>query len=188
MMRGDCYEAEGASAASSREAFLGLGSNLGDRAATLALALRMLDARDDCEVLQLSSVYETEPVGMIDQPAFLNMVAQVRSELQPEELLDALQEIESRLGRVRTVADGPRTIDLDILLYEDLRVSSPRLTVPHPELVRRQFVLVPLAEIAPHLPLPGGRTAQEMSAGESAAVRRLGSLEEVAPDSRAGSA
>lgn len=185
-MRGEYCEAEGASDAESREAFLGLGSNLGDRVETLRAALRRLHAHEGISVLELSSVYETEPVGSVEQPAFLNMVARVRTELAPERLLDALQQIEQALGRTRTVRRGPRTIDLDILLIEDLRISTPRLTVPHREMTRRQFVLAPLAEIAPGLELPGGSTAGDLSDGESVAVRRLGRLEDLVEDADTG--
>ncbi len=157
-------------------AFLGLGSNLGNRARTLAAALRMLDAHTGLELRQVSSVYETAPLGVTDQPWFLNMVARLDCGLAPMELLDAVQEVERRLGRVRARRWGPRSMDVDLLLLGDLSIQTPRLTVPHPELARRQFVLVPLAEIAPDLVLPGGRTAGDLAEGESETVRRLGPL------------
>jgi len=107
------------------------------------------------EISRVSSLYETAPVGVTDQPDFLNAVAAVRTGLGPEETLDALLHIENQMGRVRTQRWGPRVIDLDLLLYGGERVSLPRLTVPHPRLRERAFVLVPLAEIAPELRLPG---------------------------------
>jgi len=162
-----------------RPAYLGLGANIGRRARALADALALLDATDGLAPAAASSVYETEPVGVTEQPRFLNLVARLDCRLSPEELLAAVQQVERRLKRVRTRRWGPRTIDVDILLIGDERIETPALTVPHPEMTRRQFVLVPLAEIAPEVALPGGRTAGELSAGESAAVRRLGTLAEV---------
>ena len=113
------------------------------------------------EIIRVSSLYETAPVGVTDQPDFLNAVAAVQTGLGPLETLDALLHIENQMGRVRTERWGPRVIDLDLLLYGGERVSSPGLTVPHPRLRERAFVLVPLAEIAPELRLPGdgGRAA-----------------------------
>ena len=185
-MRGEYHEAEEARSDNPREAFLGLGANLGDRAGTLAAALQMIADIEGVGVLEQSSVYETEPVGVTDQPPFLNMVARVRLQLAPEELLDALQEIERALGRTPTVRHGPRAIDLDVLLIDDLQISTSRLTIPHPELHRRQFVVVPLAEIAPELALPGGATTGDLSAGESSAVRRLGPIDAVVASTAGG--
>lgn len=167
------------------DAWLGLGSNLGHRAHMLAAAL---DALEECAGLDLvaaSSVYETDPVGVTEQPAFLNMVAHFRCALEPRALLDAIQAAESELKRIRTHRWGPRTIDIDVLLLGDLHIRTERLTVPHPEMTNRQFVLVPLAELAPDLPLPGGCTVSEMAEPESDAVRRLGTLDEVLGRERA---
>jgi 2-amino-4-hydroxy-6-hydroxymethyldihydropteridine diphosphokinase len=161
------------------DAWLGLGSNLGRRARMLAGALDALAETEGLESVDASSVYETEPVGVTDQPAFLNMVARFRCSLSPEELLAAVQAVESKLRRIRTRRWGPRTIDVDILLLGDLAVETERLTVPHPELTNRQFVLVPLAELAPDLSLPGGSTAGELAEPGSEAVQRLGTLDEV---------
>ena len=174
-------EAEGTRRDQSREVYLGLGANVGHRALTLARAVDLLAHAEGVEALDASSVYETAPVGITDQPPFLNMVVRIRSALSPEALLELAQETEQRLGRVRTVRWGPRTLDIDILLIGDLRGETDALTGPHPELQKRQFVLVPLAELAPDLPLPGGRTAGELSAGESDDVHRIGSLAEVSP-------
>jgi len=169
----------GQATAPPRDAYLALGANLGDRARSLAEALQLLDATLGMTLRAVSSVYETAPVGVTDQPAFLNLVARFECRLSPEELLAVAQEIERRLGRVRGRRWGPRAIDIDLLLLGDETVDQPRLTIPHPELTRRQFVLVPLAEIAPELVLPGGRAAAELSAGESDTVRRLGALAEL---------
>ena len=186
MMRGQYHEAERAKRAKSRIAFLGLGSNLGNRIESLKTALKLLGELEGISVTGLSSVYETAPVDVIDQPAFLNMVARVTCELAPEELLDALQGIERKLGRTRTVRRGPRTIDLDILLIDDLQIGTERLQVPHPEITRRQFVLVPLAELSPDITVPGGATVGSIAGGESDAVRRLGSLEDLLEDTCGG--
>jgi 2-amino-4-hydroxy-6-hydroxymethyldihydropteridine diphosphokinase len=127
-------------------AYVGLGANLGDRLATLRTATeRLADAGD---ISLVSSVYETEPWGYVDQPAFLNAAVALDTWLEPEELLDALHLIEAELGRVRAFPNAPRTIDLDLLLFDDRVIETPKLKVPHPRLHERAFVLVPLTEIA----------------------------------------
>ncbi len=128
--------------------FLGLGSNVGDRDAMLDRAVERLGARG-FRLTGASSRYETEPVGGPPQDWYLNMVVRGETSLSPEELLAACLETESELGRVRIVANGPRTLDADILLYGDAVRSAPALTLPHPRLHQRRFVLVPLAELAP---------------------------------------
>ncbi len=136
-------------------AAIALGSNLaspvGDRAATLHSALAAMKTLG--EVLAASSFFYTEPVGYLDQPLFLNAAALLRTDLAPLDLLHALMAIEREHGRDRShgIAKGPRTLDLDLLLYDELVMASPELTVPHPEMHRRVFVLQPLAEIAPSL-------------------------------------
>ncbi len=131
-------------------AYVGLGANLGDREKAIRRASELLDA------IRLSTIRETEPWGYVDQPAFLNAVVEVDTELTPRGLLDRLLEIESALGRTRDGPRyGPRTIDLDLLLYGDERVDEPGLTVPHPRLHERLFVLEPLAELAPDAEVPG---------------------------------
>jgi len=136
-------------------AYVSLGSNLGDRAGNLLLGIRgMLDAGH--EVTRLSQIYETEPVETFAQPIFLNMVAELRVEarLKPEELLEQFLGVEQLLGRTRDSIKGPRTIDLDLLLYGEELVNNQRLTLPHPHLHRRRFVLVPLTELCPNLEHP----------------------------------
>ena len=135
-----------------QNAYVGLGSNLGDRAAYLLLAIRgMLDAGFD--VIRLSSIYETEPVDHQDQPAFLNLVAEVRGSTlpAPDQMMARLLRIEYALGRTRDVAKGPRTIDLDLLIFKDHQSDTEFLTLPHPRLPARRFVLVPLVELVPNL-------------------------------------
>jgi 2-amino-4-hydroxy-6-hydroxymethyldihydropteridine diphosphokinase len=136
------------------KAFIGLGSNLGERETHVRLALDDLARMPETRLVRASSLYDTEPVGEVDQPNFLNAVAQIDTELTARQLLWNLQLIERRLGRVRTRRWGPRTIDLDLLLYGDLIVDEPDLQVPHPELLKRSFVLVPLLELDPALVHP----------------------------------
>ena len=147
-----------------QNAYVGLGSNLGDRAGYLLLAVRgMLDAGLD--VIRLSSIYETAPVDNVEQPAFLNMVAELRGPTLPTpvQLLARLLRIEYSLGRTRDVLKGPRTIDLDLLIFKDERASTEFLTLPHPRLHLRRFVLVPLDELVPSLNHPTlGKTVREL--------------------------
>lgn len=136
-------------------AYIALGANLGDRQANIQTALRRLAQLPTIELVRVSSLYETAPVGTADQPDFLNLAVAARTSLAPQALLDALLHIENQMGRVRTERWGPRVIDMDLLLYGGEQVSLPGLTVPHPRLRERAFVLIPLAEIAPELTLPG---------------------------------
>src|SRR5260370_22182070 len=136
------------------KAYVGLGSNLGDRAGNLLMAVRGMMEAALC-VTRLSSVYETEPVSEVKQSPFLNMVAEVGNPLPaPEQVMARLLRIEYALGRIRDLKDGPRTIDLDLLLYGDLKSDTEFLKLPHPRLHERRFVLVPLAHVATHLILP----------------------------------
>ena len=137
------------------KAYIGLGSNLGERETNLRQALEHLAHTPDTTVVRASSLYDTEPVGVEEQPHFLNAVAQLETQLTPQQLLWNLMLIERRLGRVRSQRWGPRTIDLDLLLYEDLVIEEEDLTVPHPELPKRSFVLVPLVELDQMLVHPG---------------------------------
>jgi 2-amino-4-hydroxy-6-hydroxymethyldihydropteridine diphosphokinase len=140
--------------------YLALGTNLGDRLANLRTAIAALGPQ--IRVVKESRVYETEPWGFTDQPAFLNMVVCAETELVPQELLERLKELEASLGRVPNFRNGPRLIDLDILFYDNLILEIPGLVLPHPRLKERAFVLVPLVEIAPGLvhPLLGCRMEQ----------------------------
>jgi len=154
-------------------AFLALGSNLGDRSARMAQAAERLNGASGTRVKAVSSLYSTVPVGLPGAPEFLNAALEVRTRMDPESLLDLCLSIEGELGRVRTGALSSRTIDVDILLFDDLRVPGPRLCLPHPRMKERAFVLVPLAEIAPGL-LLDGRTISDWAAGaDGAGVHRL---------------
>ena len=132
-----------------RTAFLGLGSNLGDRQGNLQHALQHL-AADDLQLERVSALYESAPVGPVqEQPAFFNAVAQIRTDLAPMALLRRCLELEEEMGRERRVPKGPRNIDIDLLLMEDQVLDRPELVLPHPELTRRAFALVPLVELCP---------------------------------------
>jgi len=130
-------------------AYLGLGANLGDSEGQLREALERLNAAEEVEVTRVSTFYRNPPLGPPDQPWYVNAAARVRTRLGPEELLRLLQQVETALGRVRGEHWGPRRLDLDLLLYNGEVIFAPDLVVPHPEMHRRGFVLVPLAEIAP---------------------------------------
>jgi 2-amino-4-hydroxy-6-hydroxymethyldihydropteridine diphosphokinase len=137
-------------------AYIGLGANLGKRTATVGDAVARLGRRDGIMVVRVSALRETDPVGYADQPRFLNGVVAVDTDLSPRALLDELLAIEQELGRVRTGPRyGPRSIDLDLLVYGDVVLSEPGLDVPHPRLHERGFALEPLAELAPELVVPG---------------------------------
>ncbi|MNI02654.1 Bifunctional folate synthesis protein [compost metagenome] len=131
------------------EAYIALGANLGDREGTLKEALNRLNQHAGIEVVRCSSVYETEPVGYLDQPQFLNMAAVLRTTLAPEALLHEMLDIESQLGRVRDVRYGPRTVDLDLLWVENQSFDTTDLTLPHPRMLERAFVLIPLNDVVP---------------------------------------
>ena len=131
-------------------AYVGVGANLGDRRGTIEAAVALLEG-----VVAVSELRETDPVGVIDQPAFLNGALAIETELSARELLDRLLDIERRLGRERRERWGPRTIDLDLLLYGGETIDEPGLTVPHPRLHERSFALEPLAELDPDLVVPG---------------------------------
>ena len=136
--------------------YVGLGSNLDAPRTRIRRAVEAMAALSATRLLQLSPLYRSPPMGPPDQPDYLNAVAEVETGLAPLALLDVLQAIEQRQGRVRGERWGPRTLDLDILLYGDRRISFPRLQVPHPGLLQRPFVLVPLADIAPRMVMPDG--------------------------------
>jgi 2-amino-4-hydroxy-6-hydroxymethyldihydropteridine diphosphokinase len=157
-----------------KTAFLGLGSNLGDRESNLREAVQRLEAAE-IRVLHRSSLYETAPQDLIDQPWFLNAVVEVESSLFPLQLLARIRQIERDMGRRRVTPKGPRNIDIDVLFYGRTVIATAELEVPHPRMAQRRFVLEPLAEIAPDLRHPlTGKTANEMlSALEPQGVRRL---------------
>jgi 2-amino-4-hydroxy-6-hydroxymethyldihydropteridine diphosphokinase len=146
-------------------AYVGLGSNMGDREQMLWGAIHMLAFNPDVDVVAVSSIRETDPVGVLDQPPFLNAAVAVDTELDPHALLGLLLAVERELGRTREGPRfGPRTIDLDLLLYGEEVVEEPGLTVPHPRLHERKFALEPLAELDPDLDVPGRGTVQALLA------------------------
>jgi 2-amino-4-hydroxy-6-hydroxymethyldihydropteridine diphosphokinase len=139
----------------SKSAFVGIGSNLGDREGNFRQAVELLSAEDGIDVVAVSEIRETDPVGPVEQGPFLNGAVRIETDLAPRELLERLLAVEERLGRVRRERWGPRTIDLDLLLYGDDVVDEPGLTVPHPRLHERRFALEPLSDLAPSLEIPG---------------------------------
>ncbi|MCX8062379.1 MAG: 2-amino-4-hydroxy-6-hydroxymethyldihydropteridine diphosphokinase [Anaerolineales bacterium] len=141
--------------------YLAFGTNLGDRMQNLREALSSLPPAVQVEAC--SAVYETPPWGYLDQPTFYNQVVRAVTDLSPQDLLSYLKQIEQRMGRVETIRNGPRQIDIDILFYDDLEMDTPQLGIPHPRMEGRAFVWVPLAEIAPHLVYPKlGKTAAQV--------------------------
>ncbi|MGH7725738.1 MAG: 2-amino-4-hydroxy-6-hydroxymethyldihydropteridine diphosphokinase [Candidatus Eiseniibacteriota bacterium] len=163
------------------KAYVGLGSNLGEREALIRVAIENLARLPETRLARVSSLYDTAPVGELDQPNFLNAVAQLESELTARQLLWNMLLVERRLGRVRHASRryGPRTIDLDLLLYGNLVLDEPDLTLPHPEIAKRAFVLIPLVELDPGLLHPTlGETVADLLAKLEArpAVRRMSRL------------
>lgn len=158
-----------------RRAYIALGSNLGDREVHLREALGRLHARNGIAVDRVSAVYETDPVGYTDQPKFLNMAAALTTERQPLELLREMLEVERELGRVRNIRFGPRTIDLDLLLMDGVRLDTEELTLPHPRMMERAFVLVPLLEVldehAPDRPAVEAAARAALSQGKDGIAR-----------------
>ena len=147
-------------------AYVGLGANLGDREHTLRAAVDALSSDDEIEVEAVSTLRETEPVGVGEQPPFLNGAVVLQTSLGARELLERLLAVEERFGRVRVPGEhGPRTLDLDLLLYGDETIEEPGLSVPHPRLHERRFVLEPLAELAPGLVVPGRGTVESLLTG-----------------------
>jgi 2-amino-4-hydroxy-6-hydroxymethyldihydropteridine diphosphokinase len=147
-------------------AYVGLGANLGDRERTLRAAVDALAAEDGVEVASVSALRETEPVGVGQQPLYLNGAAELETTLTARRLLDRLLAVEQRFGRIRVPGEqGPRTLDLDLLLYGDEVIDEPGLTVPHPRLHERRFVLEPLAELAPGLVVAGRGDVESLLSG-----------------------
>ncbi|WP_210611402.1 2-amino-4-hydroxy-6-hydroxymethyldihydropteridine diphosphokinase [Priestia flexa] len=163
-------------------AFIALGSNIKSRSNYLKQAVQLLNSHEGILLENLSSVYETDPVGYTNQSAFLNMVAEIKTELPPLGLLDVLQEIELHQNRKREVVWGPRTLDLDILLYNEEVIHSSRLIVPHPRMTERAFVMVPLSEIAsdfiiPAVDIPTLYLAERLAAEQG--IKLIGDLHDV---------
>jgi 2-amino-4-hydroxy-6-hydroxymethyldihydropteridine diphosphokinase len=162
-------------------ALVALGSNVGDRLTTLEAAVDRLDAVEGVRFVRSSRVYETDPVGP-PQPDFLNAVVEIETELAPRDLLSALQSIEADLGRTRDLRWGPRTIDLDLLVYDEESIAEPDLEVPHPRMHERAFVLLPLLELDADPMLPGGRRVATLRLGPDA----VGGAAPFAPPLRPG--
>ena len=141
-------------------AFIALGSNLGDPRQQVLDAMDALQRLPDSRVLQRSRLYRTPPWGVLDQPDFINAVVAIDTGLSPHALLDALHAIEQQAGRVRLERNGPRTLDLDLLYMDGVRINDAQLTVPHPRIAERAFVLLPLVDVAPELQLPAGTVAE----------------------------
>lgn len=145
------------------KAYLGLGANIGERHENLKRAIQLLNDESHVEVTKESSIYETAPYGKTDQPDFLNMALEVETDLEPIELLELCLSVENELGRVREEVWGPRIIDIDVLMYEDLEIDIDNLIVPHEEMHLRKFVLEPLNEIAPNAVHPTfNKTVKEL--------------------------
>jgi 2-amino-4-hydroxy-6-hydroxymethyldihydropteridine diphosphokinase len=147
-------------------AYVGLGANLGDRESALRAAVEALGGEEGIEVVAVSALRETEPIGVGEQPLYVNGAVALETTLTARELLDRLLAVEQRFGRVRVPGEhGPRTLDLDLILYGDEEIEEPGLTVPHPHLHERRFVLEPLAELAPGLVVPGRGSVESLLSG-----------------------
>jgi 2-amino-4-hydroxy-6-hydroxymethyldihydropteridine diphosphokinase len=175
------HQGGGESLAEGIDVYLGLGSNLGSRENNLCRA--MIALRRVVSVLRVSSVYESTPVGPRDQPDYLNLVLRGRTHLAAEALLARCKHIEARVGRTPTHHWGPRVIDIDVLLFGDQSMSLPHLTIPHPQMLNRLFVVIPLCEIAPTLALPEGNVICPPSSLAGQTIRSLGSLESLSAHS-----
>lgn len=146
---------------------IGLGSNMGERDQNLQQALGLLEMDGTIRIFKISSIYETAPFGVMDQEDFLNMVVAVETELSPEKLLHKCQAVENAMGRIRTRRWGPRIIDLDLLIYHTVQMQTDNLTLPHPGIGQRAFVLIPMRDVVMRCPLPGGLTIDSLLAGLS---------------------
>lgn len=159
------------------QVYLGIGSNLGGRQANMEKALKLLG--DTLQIELVSAIYETEPVGYVEQPVFLNAVCRGQTELGPLQLLSLVKGMEASLGRVSSFPNAPRTIDLDIIFYGNMIMETPELTIPHPRLEERAFVLIPLLEIAPDLSHPvSGESIKDLAARVQGreGVKKIGEL------------
>lgn len=166
---------------SGERVFLGLGGNIGDPARLIPEALRRLAATGTTRLVAVSSLYRTPPWGDVDQPEFLNAVAEIRTELSPMDLLAACLAVEAELKRRRTVRWGPRTIDIDIIAFGERRIAQEGLVIPHPRLAARAFVLVPLAEIAPDLVIEGATVADLAAAADRTGIIPVATPQEWMP-------
>lgn len=167
-------------------AFLSLGANLGARAHNLARAIVLLALSRRVRLARISPVYETAPWGVTDQPAFLNLAIEVRTSLTPLQLLELCKDVEARVGRTPTRRWGPRVVDIDIVLHGTGTVCTERLTIPHPRAAERQFVLIPLASIAPEATIAPGVRVSALARPADSEVRLLGPLAHVLREERAG--
>ena len=155
------------------QVYLSLGGNLGDPKEAMGEALRMLDADPKTDVVAVSSLYRTPPWGKTDQPDFLNAVAEISTGRSPRELLDLCLEAEKKLKRVRCERWGPRLVDIDILVFGEITIHEAGLDIPHPRMLERAFVLVPLAEIAPDFSLHGEMISERLAATDIAGIEKL---------------
>ena len=157
---------------------LGLGSNLGDREENLRTAFRLLTTEKKIQIKKISSLYETEPIGVTEQNAFLNTVVIITTKLSPEELVKYCLAVETRMGRVREIRWGPRNIDIDLLCYDNLSIQTELLTIPHPRMKERRFVLIPLLEVAGNISLNGNISIDEALANcsDNSAVVQIKSI------------
>lgn len=142
------------------KAWLGLGANIDDRNAALTRAMQQISALPTTRIVKKSNIIESEPWGITDQPAFLNMAIEIETALPPVELLKALLLIETDMGRIRKEKWGPRVIDIDILMYDNLIINTPELTLPHPYITQRSFVIIPLAQLTPEYEINGKKISE----------------------------
>ncbi|MFA6231584.1 MAG: 2-amino-4-hydroxy-6-hydroxymethyldihydropteridine diphosphokinase [Rhodanobacter sp.] len=153
--------------------FVALGSNLGDPQRQVGDAVSALANLPDTRMVKLSSLYRTAPWGLLEQPPFINAAVELDTDLPPLALLDAMLDIEKAAGRVRAQRNGPRTLDLDLLHVDGVRMDDPRLTLPHPRMAERAFVLLPMHDLAPTLPLPAGTVAELLARLDLSGCERL---------------
>ncbi len=155
------------------KAYLGIGGNIGDRKANIQKALELLKQHDKINILKVSSIYETEPVGYAEQDWFYNIAAEIDTTLDPYELLEHCNKVEKELKRERLIRWGPRTIDIDILLYEDVKLDESKLTIPHPRMAERAFVMIPLSEIAPDIKIESRSISDIINNLKGEKIRRV---------------
>lgn len=156
-------------------AYLSLGSNLGNRIENINQAIERISAIHGVRLVNVSAYYETSPVGYLDQPDFVNCAVGIEADISPGQLLKSTMEIENEMGRMRSIRWGPRVIDIDILLYGEIKICHDNLVIPHPRMTERGFVMVPLAEIAPDIQILGGPSVKEiaLSLSDDHSIRKL---------------